>query len=90
MSVAIRITPQQMSHADYEQMIGELEAAGVHEPEGRTFHAAYGGDEVHIFEVWDSAEQFDAHQTRVADVLEGAGFDGGTVEVHDLHAQRYD
>jgi hypothetical protein len=43
-----------MSRKDYDRLIGELEATGVGEPEGRAFHAANGEDEVHMSEVWDT------------------------------------
>jgi hypothetical protein len=79
-----------MSHDDCDQMIKELEAAGVHEPEGRSFHAAYGDDEVSMLEVWDSQEQFDEHHRRVVDVLEGLGVSVGPVEVQSLHSSRPD
>ena len=86
MAVAVHICPTQMSKAEYERVIKELEDSGVGELEGRTFHAAYGGDQVCMFEVWDSAEQFDAHRGRLFETLQGAGLDAGTVEIHPLHS----
>jgi hypothetical protein len=50
----------------------------------RLFHAAYGEDEVHMFEVWDSPDQFDAHSDRLFAVIQGARV--GTVNVHPLHS----
>jgi quinol monooxygenase YgiN len=86
MAVAVHISPKNMTKADYERVIGELEASGVGEPDGRTFHAAYGDDDVHMFEVWNSEEQFDAHRERLFATLQGAGVDAGTVDVHPLHS----
>lgn len=86
MAVAVHICPTQMSRADYQRVIKDLEDAGVGEPEGRTFHAAYGESEVRMFEVWDSREQFDAHSERLFATLQGAGLDAGTVDVHALHS----
>jgi hypothetical protein len=37
-----------MSRVDYDRLIGELEASGVCEPKGRSFHAAYAEDEVQM------------------------------------------
>lgn len=79
-----------MSRADYERMIKQLEDSGCGEPEGRTFHAAYGDDNVRMFEVWDSREQFDAHSDRLFATLQGAGLDAGTVEVHPLQSDHPD
>ena len=86
MTVAIHICPSNMSKDDYRQVIGDLEKEGVHEPEGRLYHAAYGEDQVQMFEVWRSQEDFDAHRDQLFATLQGAGVDAGTVEVHPLHS----
>jgi quinol monooxygenase YgiN len=88
MPVAVRITPKQLSRDDYEKLIDELEATGAGEPDGRQFHAAYGDDEVHMFEVWESREHFEDHRDSLMAVLQGAGVDAGTVEIHELHASQ--
>lgn len=85
MAVAVHITPHHMTRQDYEQMIGELEASGAGEPEGRVFHAAYGDEQVQMFEVWESEDQFKAHREQVFALIQGAGFDAGMVQVHALH-----
>ena len=90
MAVAVHITPHNMSSEDYDRVIAELDAAGAGEPEGRLFHAAYGEDEVHMFEVWNSPDQFDAHSDRLFAVIQGAGVDAGTVNVHPLHSPHPD
>jgi quinol monooxygenase YgiN len=87
MPVAVRITPTQMSKDDYQRVIGDLEASGLGAPDGRLYHAAYGEDQVHMFEVWRSQEDFDAHRDRMFAVLQGAGVGGGSVEVHPLHSE---
>ena len=76
-----------MSRADYERVISELEASGCGDPEGRVFHAAYGDDDVHMFEVWQSPEHFEAHRDKLFAVLQGCGLGGGTVEIHTLHSE---
>lgn len=45
MPVAVCITPAHMPKDDYERVIGELEASGLGELDGRLYHAAYGGDD---------------------------------------------
>ncbi len=88
MSIAVRISPKKMTRDDYEKLMKELEESGAGEPEGRTFHAGYGEDEVHMFEVWDSPESFEAHQASVMARLQGAGIDGGIVQIEPLHGAR--
>lgn len=90
MPVAIHICPDHMSRDDYKRVIGDLEKEGVHEPEGRLYHAAYGDDDVKMFEVWRSQEDFDAHSDKLFATLQGAGVDAGTVEVHPLHSDHPD
>ena len=86
MAVAVHICPDQMTRAEYHRVIKDLEDSGVGEPEGRTFHAAYGGNEVCMFEVWDSAEHFEAHRDRLLATLHGVGVGAGTVQIHPLHS----
>jgi hypothetical protein len=84
--VAVHICPTHMSKADYEQVMGDLAASGLGEPEGRLYHAAYGEGEVQMFEVWRSPEEFDAHRDQLFSVLQGAGVDAGAIDVHPLHS----
>jgi quinol monooxygenase YgiN len=86
MTVAVHIIPEHMTKEDYERVIKELEKSGGADPDGRKFHAAYGEENVRMFEVWDSEEQFDAHRERLYEVIQGAGLDAGTVEVHPVHS----
>ena len=85
MPIAVRIVPHKMSKAEYEEVIQELQKRGNGDPDGRVLHTSYGDDdEVHMFEVWESREQFDAHHLKLMDVLDGAGVDAGLVEVSEL------
>ena len=90
MAVAVRITPKDMSREDYETLISDLESQGVADPPGRLFHAAYGDDEVHMFEVWDSEEAFEAHQGKMFALLQASTVNAGGVEIHALHSPRPD
>jgi hypothetical protein len=72
-----------MTKEDYERAIAELRGS---EPEGRRFHAAYGDDELQIFEVWDSPEQFHEYKDKLFTHLEGVGLGGGNCEIHPLRS----
>jgi hypothetical protein len=76
-----------MSKSDYERVIDDLKASGVGQPDGRRFHAAYGDDEVHVFEVWDSEEQFQEHSEHFFAALQGARVDAGIVSYGSLHSE---
>ncbi|MGZ4231921.1 MAG: hypothetical protein ACXVVQ_10900 [Solirubrobacteraceae bacterium] len=90
MPVAVHICPTKMSRDEYERVIKDLEDSGVSEPKGRSFHAAYGDDRVCMFELWDSAEQFEVHRDQLFATLQAAGLDAGTVEIHPLHTRHPD
>ncbi|HTP21339.1 MAG TPA: hypothetical protein VMJ65_17175 [Solirubrobacteraceae bacterium] len=88
MPVAVHICPDRMSHEEYEKVIAELEKSGVQE--GRLYHAAYGEDEVQIFEVWRSKEEFEAHRDDLVGALQSAGVDVDRVNVHPLRSDHPD
>jgi quinol monooxygenase YgiN len=91
MPCAIHICPDHMSKDDYEKVIGDLEKEGLHEPDGRLYHAAYGDDDnVDMFEVWRSQEDFDAHSDKLFAVLQGNGVNVESVDVHQLHSEHPD
>jgi hypothetical protein len=76
-----------MSKDDYDEVMRELEARGVGEPDGRLSHASYGDDEVHMFETWESRDHFEPYRNHLMDVLDGAGIDAGSVEVSQLQGR---
>jgi quinol monooxygenase YgiN len=88
MPVAVHICPDRMSREEYEQVIDELEKSGVHE--GRLYHAAYGEDELQIFEVWRSKEDFEAHRDNLVGTLQGAGVNVDRIDVHPLRSEHPD
>jgi hypothetical protein len=83
--IAVRITPTNMTRDDYEKIMSELEESGGGSPEGRVFHAGYGEDEVHMFDVWESRESFQPYHDDLMARLQGAGIDGGIVEIEPIH-----
>jgi hypothetical protein len=86
MPVVVRICPEQMSKDEYDRVIKDLEDAGCGEPEGRRVHAAYGHDHVHVFEIWETEEQFKEHHQQFLATLQASGVDGGICEVLPLHS----
>ena len=92
MPVAIHICPTQMTKEDYERITAELKATGCDQPSGRLYHAAYGDDEIEIFEVWESPEQFHDHQNKTFLLIQAAGVDAGAgrVRVERLHSEHPD
>lgn len=91
MPVAVHINPRNMSKDDYKRVMADLDASGASKPDGRVFHAAYG-DNVQIFEVWDSLEQFKTHKERLFTAINAAtGYEvDPLVEAHAIHEQHPD
>jgi hypothetical protein len=83
--IAVRITPSKLTREEYEKIMQQLEETGGGPPEGRVFHAGYGEDEVHIFDVWDSHESFEPYHRDLMAVLQGAGVDAGTIQIEPVH-----
>jgi hypothetical protein len=90
MPVAVHISPTHMTKEDYERVIGELQARGAADPDGRVFHTAYGEDPVMMFEVWHSQEQFEDHRASLLDAIDAAGVDAAAVVLHPVHSEHPD
>jgi hypothetical protein len=83
MAIAVRIAPENMKREDYERVMSELGG----EQDGRLSHAAYGDDEVHMFDVWDSRENFDPYYDSLVSHLQANGFGVGIIEVSPVHSR---
>ena len=80
MAFAVRVKPNRMSKADYERVMRSLQEDGHGNPEGRREHQVLGDDEVvETFEVWDTHEQFRAHNDRFVTAMQAAGVDADLV-----------
>jgi hypothetical protein len=61
MALAIYFPVEGMSAEKYDQVLRRLEEAGQGSPAGRTYHCSFkAGEGLHVFDVWDSQESFDA------------------------------
>jgi hypothetical protein len=70
-------TPEQ-----YDEANKRLEAAGASTPEGRRYHVALESDgQIQVFDVWESAELFEAFGAKLRPVLADLGVDPGEPQV---------
>jgi hypothetical protein len=61
------------AYAAINERLGEMDT-----PPGRPFHAAYRvGDTLHVFDVWESQEAFEAFGQHLMPLLEEFGVDPG-------------
>ena len=88
MAIAMYFNPPSMSAAQYDDVIKRLEAAGQGTPKGRTHHSAFGTpDQLMVFDVWNSQEEFDAFGETLMPVLAEVGVDPGQPVVMPVHNQ---
>ena len=86
MAIVIRFNPSSMDAGQYDSVIRALEAAGEGAPAGRLFTACYGqGDQLRVFDVWDSMESFERFGGTLRPLIEQSGIDVGTPEVIPVH-----
>ena len=85
MAYAYQFNPQSMSAAQYTECITRLEAAGARNPPGRRYHIAYGlPDHIQVFDVWESAEDFERFGQTLVPILTDLGVDPGTPEIEEI------
>ncbi len=67
----------------------QLAAIGLADPPGRTFHAGFRvGDGIHVFDVWDSQETFEAFGQHLIPILQQNGIDPGEPRVGPIEMTR--
>jgi len=88
MSFGLYFRPTGFTPAIYDQAIEQLNqsGAGFGSVPGRTFHCAMEVDgAIHVFDVWDSMEQFEKFGETLVPILNKLGVDPGQPQVSPLH-----
>jgi len=72
-----------MSSDKYDAVIKQLEDAGQGAPAGRSYHAAFEGEDgLQVLDVWDSPEAFGE---TLMPILAKAGVDSGEPIISPIH-----
>ena len=74
--------------AQYEEVVRREEGAGPKfPPDGRDYHICFGTDgDLHVSEIWDSREQFQAYGEVLMPMLADVGIQfSGEPEVFEVH-----
>jgi hypothetical protein len=75
-----------MTAAQYDEIIKKLEAAGAGKPAGRLYHVCYGEPaNLHVTDVWDSMENFQAFGQTLMPLLQKLGVDPGQPKANPVH-----
>jgi len=85
MAFAIRFAPGAMSAVKYAEVHARLEQAGKSKPAGRLHHFGYGEpDQIHVFDIWDNLDNFQAFGAVLMPILAELGVDPGEPEIRPL------
>lgn len=86
MSIVVVFDVPGMTSEQYDQAIGELEAAGEGNPEGRRYHvAASKSDGWLVVDVWESPELLDRFAQVLMPSLQKAGVTPPQPQVYPVH-----
>jgi hypothetical protein len=86
MALGYYFHPDAMSADQYDRVILKLEEAGAGSPPGRAYHCSFQvGDNVHVFDVWETEEQFNAFGETLMPILQAEGVDPGQPDVSPVH-----
>jgi hypothetical protein len=70
----------------YDKTLKDLEAAGAGAPAGRLYHFALEiENNIHVFDVWESQETFEAFGAALMPILAAEGVDPGAPMVTPIH-----
>jgi hypothetical protein len=86
MAIGIYVNPASMTAAQYDEIIGRLDAAGAGKPAGRLYHACFGsGDKLQVFDIWESQQAFDKFGETLMPILQEMGLDPLQPMVEPVH-----
>lgn len=86
MAIGIYFHPDSMTSSQYDEAIKRLDAAGVGQPKGRLHHSCFGPDgHLMVYDVWESAEAFEAFGATLMPILAEIGLDPGQPDIMPIH-----
>jgi len=86
MSFVFNFSPSGFPLDKYNEVIKQLNDAGAGAPKGRSYHVCYGDPKsVHVTDVWDSMEDFQAFGQTLLPIMHAAGADPGQPEIQEVH-----
>lgn len=85
MALGIYFAVKGMTAEKYATVHRQLEAVGQGNPRGRTFHAGFrAADGIHVFDVWESQESFEAFGQHLMPILVQNGIDPGEPKIGEI------
>jgi len=85
MSIVLHFSPSGFPLTTYQEVLKRLEAAGAGSPKGRSYHVCYGdANNVHVTDVWDSMEDFEAFGQTLVPIMTALGADPGQPQIEEV------
>jgi hypothetical protein len=88
MALGLYFRPQGFTTSVYDATLTQLEQAGAgfNKVPGRTFHCAMEVEgNIHVFDVWESMEQFQKFGETLVPIMTKLGVDPGTPVIMKVH-----
>ena len=86
MAIVIKFKHKGFTATKYLETVKQLEAAGLGDPKGRSYHITYGdSNEVDIMDVWDSMEDFEAFGKILLPILTSLNVDMGQPNIQKVY-----
>lgn len=86
MAIGIYFHPEAMTAAQYDEVIRRLDEAGAGKPSGRLHHSCFGpAEHLMVYDVWDSAESFQAFGETLQPILGDVGVKAGEPDIMPVH-----
>jgi hypothetical protein len=78
MAISITFRPTSMNLDQYNEILKQLDGAGMGKPAGRLLHVCSGsGDRLTMFDVWESQDAFEALSQYLMPILDSLEIDPG-------------
>jgi hypothetical protein len=76
MSIVVRFPAAKITTEQYAEIRRELEGANVWPADGCLVHVSFGAEnDIHVSEIWESREQFEAFGAKLGPIFEAAGIE---------------
>jgi hypothetical protein len=85
--IVVRFHPAGLTKAQYDATVERINAElGEATPDGALVHVCFGTDgDLHVSEIWESREKWQAFGEKLMPILAAAGVDPGQPDVFDVH-----
>jgi hypothetical protein len=85
MAIGVYFALSGMTVDKYNKCIKCLRQAGAAHPSGRSFHSAFGADNLSVFDVWSSQAAFEKFGKTLLPILKSLGVEPGQPTVTPIH-----